>query len=32
MPEELVPIFHVKDGYATAQWYARLGFTVTGSW
>ena len=28
MPEELVPIFHVKDGYKTAKWYARLGFEV----
>lgn len=30
MSEELVPIFYVKDGYTTAQWYARLGFTVEG--
>jgi Glyoxalase superfamily protein len=30
MPEELVPIFYVKDGYAAAQWYARLGFVVEG--
>jgi hypothetical protein len=30
MPEELVPIFYVKDGYATAKWYARLGFTIDG--
>lgn len=30
MPEELVPIFRVNDGYATAQWYVRLGFTVEG--
>ena len=29
-PEELVPIFRVKDGYAAAQWYARLGFEVEG--
>lgn len=28
MPEELIPIFHVKDGYETAKWYARLGFEV----
>jgi len=28
MPEELVPILHVKDGYDTAKWYARLGFEV----
>ena len=30
MPEELIPIFHVKDGYETAKWYARLGFEVEG--
>ena len=30
MSEELVPIFHVKDGRATAKWYARLGFTLEG--
>jgi len=30
MQEELVPILHVKDGYATAKWYARLGFVVEG--
>ena len=23
-----MPIFHVKDGYETAKWYARLGFEV----
>ncbi len=28
MPDELIPIFHVKDGYETAKWYARLGFEV----
>ena len=28
MPEELVPIFHVRDGQETAKWYARLGFEV----
>ena len=28
MPEELVPILHVKDGYDTAKWHARLGFEV----
>jgi len=28
MPEELVPIFHVKDGQETAKWYLRLGFEV----
>ena len=26
--EELVPIFHVKDGQETAKWYARLGFQI----
>ena len=26
--EELVPIFHVKDGRETAAWYARLGFVI----
>jgi catechol 2,3-dioxygenase-like lactoylglutathione lyase family enzyme len=30
MPEELVPIFRVDDGYKTAKWYARLGFEVEG--
>jgi hypothetical protein len=30
MPEELVPILHVRDAYASAQWYARLGFVVEG--
>jgi catechol 2,3-dioxygenase-like lactoylglutathione lyase family enzyme len=30
MPEELVPIFYVKDGRKTAKWYARLGFTIEG--
>lgn len=30
MLEELVPIFRVNDGYATAQWYARLGFCIEG--
>jgi Glyoxalase superfamily protein len=30
MPEELVPIFRVRDGYAAAAWYARLGFVVEG--
>lgn len=28
MPEELVPIFHVKDAQETAKWYARLGFVI----
>jgi hypothetical protein len=30
MPEEIVPIFHVEDGYETAEWYARLGFVTEG--
>ena len=30
MAEELVPILHVKDGQATARWYARLGFEIEG--
>lgn len=30
MPEELVPIFYVKDGYETAKWYARLDFVIEG--
>ena len=30
MPEELVPIFCAKDGYAAAKWYARLGFETEG--
>ena len=30
MPEELVPILHVKDGQSSAGWYARLGFEVEG--
>ena len=30
MPEELIPILHVRDGYETAKWYARLGFEVAG--
>jgi catechol 2,3-dioxygenase-like lactoylglutathione lyase family enzyme len=30
MPEQLVPIFHVKDGQETAKWYARLGFEIEG--
>ena len=28
MQDELVPILYVSDGYATAKWYARLGFVV----
>lgn len=30
MPEQLVPILHVKDGQKTAHWYARLGFEIEG--
>jgi hypothetical protein len=30
MTESLIPILHVKDGYRTAKWYARLGFEVEG--
>ncbi len=30
MVEELVPIFHVRDGYKAAEWYARLGFEIEG--
>ena len=30
MPDELVPIFYVKDGYKTARWYGRLGFEIEG--
>lgn len=30
MPEDLVPILRVTDGYKTAKWYARLGFHVQG--
>lgn len=30
MSEQLVPILRVKDGYATAKWYARLGFEIIG--
>ena len=30
MPEELVPIFRVKNGLETAKWYARLGFEIEG--
>jgi len=28
MPEELVPIFHVRNGLETAKWYERLGFEL----
>jgi hypothetical protein len=30
VPEVLVPIFRVAEGYASARWYERLGFSVTG--
>lgn len=30
MAEQLIPIFRVADGYATAEWYARLGFETVG--
>ncbi len=30
MAEQLIPIFRVADGEATAAWYARLGFGVVG--
>ena len=30
MAEQLIPIFRVDDGYATARWYARLGFEIVG--
>jgi hypothetical protein len=30
MPEEIVSIFHVKQGYKTAKWYGRLGFEIEG--
>ena len=30
VPESLAPIFRVADGYAAAEWYARLGFAVIG--
>lgn len=28
--DEIVPILHVKNGYETAKWYARLGFETVG--
>ena len=28
MAEELIPIFHVKDGHRVAKWYERLGFEI----
>jgi hypothetical protein len=30
VPESISPIFRVADGRVSAEWYARLGFTVTG--
>ncbi|MEM7141092.1 MAG: glyoxalase superfamily protein [Actinomycetota bacterium] len=30
MTEQIVPIFRVADALATAEWYARLGFTLEG--
>jgi uncharacterized glyoxalase superfamily protein PhnB len=30
MTEQLVPILHVEDARAAAQWYARLGFDIVG--
>lgn len=30
MPEQLVPILHVRDGHESAKWYARLGFVIEG--
>ncbi len=30
MTEEIIPIFHVKDGYKAAEWYKRLGFQIEG--
>jgi len=30
MPDELVPILHVRDGHEAAKWYLRLGFIVEG--
>lgn len=30
MAEELVPVFRVSDGRASAQWYKRLGFKLVG--
>ena len=30
MPEEIVPILHVKNAHKTATWYERLGFEVEG--
>jgi hypothetical protein len=28
MAETMIPIFRVSDGYETARWYSRWGFTV----
>ena len=30
MAEQLVPILRAEDGYASAKWYARLGFEIEG--
>ncbi len=30
LPEEIVPILHVKNAGKSAEWYARLGFHVQG--
>jgi len=30
MPEEIVPILHVRNAHETAKWYSRLGFKVEG--
>jgi len=30
MADKIVPIFRVKDGEKTAEWYKRLGFQVVG--
>jgi hypothetical protein len=29
MPEKVVPMIHVSDVRATANWYESIGFTVT---
>lgn len=31
MPEKVVPMIHVPDVRATAEWYKTVGFTVTGT-
>ena len=30
MPDEIVPILHASDARKTANWYARLGFSIEG--